>query len=157
MLTPLDIHNKEFRKVFRGYSEAEVDEFLDQVVRDFEFLIRENNEMKEKLSRAEERLAQYEEIENTLRNALVVAQTSAEEVRANSKKEAELIIKESKQRANEIIEEAQAKVKEAYSELENIKREMLTFKTRMKALLRSYMDLLEEEMSDIDDTKVVPA
>ena len=39
-LSPLDIHNKEFSKSFRGYSENEVDEFLDLVVAEFERLIR---------------------------------------------------------------------------------------------------------------------
>lgn len=31
VLTPYDIYKKEFRRVFRGYDEQEVDEFLDQV------------------------------------------------------------------------------------------------------------------------------
>ncbi|MCL5046489.1 MAG: DivIVA domain-containing protein, partial [Actinobacteria bacterium] len=51
-LTPLDIHNKEFKKVFRGYSEEEVDEFLDEVTRDFESLIKENSSLKDELAEA---------------------------------------------------------------------------------------------------------
>jgi cell division initiation protein len=157
MLTPLDIHNKEFRKTFRGYGEAEVDEFLDQVVRDFEFLIKENNEMRERLGEVEDKLARYVEMEETLRNALVVAQASAEEVRANSKKEAELIIKEAQQRADEILLEAQVKVREAHSEYQDMHHKGLLFKGRMRALLNTFMELLAEETSDLDDTKIIPA
>lgn len=40
-LTPLDIHNKEFSKGFRGYNEDEVNEFLDQIMKDLEILIKE--------------------------------------------------------------------------------------------------------------------
>ena len=40
MLTPLDIHNKEFKRGFRGYNEEEVDEFLDRVIKDYEQLYR---------------------------------------------------------------------------------------------------------------------
>lgn len=40
-LTPLDIHNKEFSKGFRGYNEDEVNEFLDQIMKDLEILMKE--------------------------------------------------------------------------------------------------------------------
>lgn len=40
-LTPLDIHNKEFGKGFRGYNEDEVNEFLDQIMKDLEILMKE--------------------------------------------------------------------------------------------------------------------
>lgn len=40
-LTPLDIHNKEFSKGFRGYNEDEVNEFLDQIMKDLEILTKE--------------------------------------------------------------------------------------------------------------------
>jgi cell division initiation protein len=48
MLSPLDIHNREFKKSLRGYDEADVDAFLDQVIRDFETLYRENTSLKER-------------------------------------------------------------------------------------------------------------
>ena len=44
-LTPLDIHNKEFSRSFRGYDEDQVNEFLDQVIKDYEALIRENKDL----------------------------------------------------------------------------------------------------------------
>lgn len=40
-LTPVDIHNKEFSKRMSGYDRDEVNEFLDQVIKDYELLIRE--------------------------------------------------------------------------------------------------------------------
>ena len=46
-LTPLDIHNKEFGKSFRGYDEDEVNEFLDQVIKDYEIVIREKKELEQ--------------------------------------------------------------------------------------------------------------
>ncbi len=47
-LTPLDIHNKEFSRGFRGYDEDEVNEFLDQVIKDYEMVLREKNSLKKK-------------------------------------------------------------------------------------------------------------
>lgn len=40
-LSPIDINNKEFTRAFRGYAEDEVNEFLDQIIQDYEILIRE--------------------------------------------------------------------------------------------------------------------
>ena len=50
-LTPIDIHNQEFSKVFRGYDEDEVNEFLDQIIKDYEILLREKKELEDKLER----------------------------------------------------------------------------------------------------------
>ncbi len=48
MIAPIEIENKEFKKVLRGYKEEEVDEFLDLVKEDYEQLYRENAELKGK-------------------------------------------------------------------------------------------------------------
>ena len=52
MITPADIENKEFSRVKKGYSEEEVDEFLDLIIVDMEKLIRENHQLKNELSKA---------------------------------------------------------------------------------------------------------
>jgi len=70
MLTPMEIHNKEFKKVMRGFKEEEVDEFLDKVVTDFERLYRENGELKDKLSVINEKVDSYSLMEKTLQNTL---------------------------------------------------------------------------------------
>ena len=49
MITPLDIQNKEFKKSFRGYKESEVDQFLDEIIEDYEKLYKENIELKDKI------------------------------------------------------------------------------------------------------------
>ena len=70
-LTPLDIHNKEFKRSFRGYNEDEIDDFLDQVVNDYEKLFRENDNLKEELSRMKKDNAQYQKLENNLKETLL--------------------------------------------------------------------------------------
>ncbi|HHV80019.1 MAG TPA: DivIVA domain-containing protein [Firmicutes bacterium] len=145
MLTPLDIHNKEFRRSFRGYNEDEVDEFLDQVVRDFEIMTKENAELKERLAELDSEVARFKKLEETLNNTLVVAQATAEEVKNNAHKEAELIIKDAQRQAAEILEEARRKYRECEASFENLKGEIQTFKARMRAMLHSYLELLDEE------------
>ncbi|NPV71642.1 MAG: DivIVA domain-containing protein [Firmicutes bacterium] len=145
MLTPLDIHNKEFRRGFRGYSETEVDEFLDEIVRDFEVLLKENAEYKQKIEDLEEKVAHFRLIEDTLNNTLVVAQRTAEEVKNNAHKEAEIIVRDAGAQADKIIEENQLRVRQIHAQYQDLKHEVEVFRARMRALLQSYLDIIDRE------------
>ncbi|HML87159.1 MAG TPA: DivIVA domain-containing protein [Methylomusa anaerophila] len=142
MLTPLDIHNKEFKHGFRGYNEEEVDEFLDQVVKDYETLYRENIDLKETVERLNGKLEHYQHMENTLHSTLVIAQETAEEVKLNAKKETELIIKEAEIRAQGMVDEAFAKVRRLTGEYEDLQKQSQIFRTRLRTLLQAQMDML---------------
>ena len=100
-LTPLDIHNKEFSRGFRGYDEDEVNEFLDLVIKDYEMLIREKKELEERLNEMTERLGHFTTIEETLNKSIIVAQEAAEEVKRNAQKEAKVIVKEAEKNLTE--------------------------------------------------------
>lgn len=145
MLTPLDIHQKEFKRTFRGYSEAEVDEFLDEVVRSFEHLLKDNSDLKAEMEKAREEAARYRKIEETLQSALVVAQRTAEEVKQAAQREADLIIKEARSRARAIEEAAREKNISAMDEVERLRRSHAAFLSRMKASAISYLSQIESE------------
>ncbi|MDU4959838.1 MAG: DivIVA domain-containing protein [Sporomusaceae bacterium] len=148
MLTPLDIHNKEFKKGFRGYNEDDVDQFLDKVIKDFEKLYRENIELKETLERLSAKLEHYQNLETTLNNTLVVAQETAEDVKLNAKKEAELILKEAEVAASRTVEEARGKARKLTGEFEDLQRQTHIYRGRMRTLLQAQLDMLnaaEEE------------
>jgi len=157
VLTPLDVHQKEFRRAFRGYSEIEVDEFLDEIVRELEGLLKENTAYKEQLAAAGEELRHYKNIEETLQNTLVVAQEAAESLRANAKKEADVILMEARANADRLMKESQERVREVMQELESLKRERTAFLAKCKAFARTYLELLErEEASDDNKPKTAP-
>lgn len=94
-ITSMDITEKEFKKVLRGYSPEEVDEFLDKMSEDYEALYKENSSQKEKLSNVQEKIDHYNKMESTIQNTLILAQNAAEQARENAKKESELILKNS--------------------------------------------------------------
>jgi cell division initiation protein len=142
MITPLDIQNKEFTKGLRGYKEVEVDEFLDNVIDSYEKVYNENAEMKERIRLLEEQLEKYNSLEKTLKDTLVVAQSTAEEVAINASKKAELIIKEAEDRGRKIIDGANNEVMDIRKEYEESKKEFQIFKTRFKTLLESQLDLV---------------
>lgn len=85
LLTPMDIHNKEFKRGFRGYNEKEVDDFLDQVVKDYEKLQQDNEKLRAELARNQKDIEQYQKLEKNIQDTLLVAQRTAEQVTSSAK------------------------------------------------------------------------
>ncbi len=148
MLTPLDIHNKEFKRSFRGYNEEEVDEFLDSVIKDYEQLYRENIELKENMDRLNSKLEHFQHMENTLHNTLIVAQETAEEVKLNAKKSTELMIKETEINAQKLIDEASNKVRRMASEYQDLRKQVDVYRVRMRTLVQAQLEILGEPVED---------
>ncbi|WP_026559431.1 DivIVA domain-containing protein [Bacillus sp. J37] len=144
-LTPLDIHNKEFNKGFRGYDEDEVNEFLDQVIKDYEMIIREKKELESRVTELNEKLGHFTNIEETLNKSIVIAQEAAEEVKRNAQKESKLIIKEAEKNADRIINESLSKSRKIAMEIEELKKQSKVFRTRFQMLIEAQLDLLKND------------
>ena len=87
MITPIELLGKELKRGF-GYKAIEVDEFLEEVARDYEKVYKENNELKERVSALTENLDHYRVIEESLKKALVLAEETSKETIANADKAA---------------------------------------------------------------------
>lgn len=144
-LTPLDIHNKEFSRGFRGYDEDEVNEFLDQVIKDYEIVIREKKELEEKVSELSEKLNYFSNIEDTLNKSIVIAQETGEEVKRNASKESKLIIKEAEKNADRIINESLTKSRKISLEIDELKKQSKVFRNRFRMLIKAQLELIENE------------
>jgi cell division initiation protein len=144
-LTPLDIHNKEFNKGFRGYDEDEVNEFLDQVIKDYEMIIREKKELESRVTELTEKLGHFTNIEETLNKSIIIAQEAAEEVKRNAQKESKLIIKEAEKNADRIINESLSKSRKIAMEIEELKKQSKVFRTRFQMLIEAQLDLLKND------------
>lgn len=144
-LSPLDIHNKEFTRGFRGYAEDEVNAFLDQIIKDYEIIIREKKELEEKVKTMLEQMNHYNALEDTLQKSIVVAQEAADEVRRNSQKEAKLIVKEAEKNADRIVNEALAKARKITIEIDELKKQSKVFRNRFKMLVEAQLDLLNTD------------
>jgi len=142
-ITPVDVHNKEFRRSLWGFNEDEVDEFLDELGADYEAVIRERDALREQVDSLRRQLLQYKELEDNLQRALVVAQSTAEEVRQSARKESELTVQEAQGRAQRILEEAQAKIRALENDHRELEREINVYRARVRSLLQSQMDLVD--------------
>jgi len=143
MLSPLDIHNREFKKSLRGYDEADVDAFLDEIIRDFEALYRENTAVKEKINMAEDKIKSVQAMEESLKRALLVAQEAGDQLKMNARREGELIIREAELQSRKIIDEAMVRAQKIVSEHDQVRKDAVVCRARLKTILQAQMDLLE--------------
>ncbi|NLJ98325.1 MAG: DivIVA domain-containing protein [Tissierellia bacterium] len=150
MITPLDIQNKEFKRVFRGYKESDVDKFLDDIVEDYESIYKENMELKDKIVALSEQIKQYNNLEETLKDTLIVAQGTADEVTTAARNKAQLIVEEAEMAAKKLISTADDEVKNIREEYEYLKKEIFIFKTRYKSFIEAQLITLDEFYSKIE-------
>ncbi len=145
MITPLDIENKRFAKqMMNGYSVEEVDDFLDELTIDYSKNYKEVNELKTKVEELNSSLAQYKTIESTLQNTLVMAQTTAEEVKNVAKQKADQIVDEAKANAQKKVDELNNEIILKQKELDDVKKQFDIYKAKMESLLISQLELLKD-------------
>jgi cell division initiation protein len=138
-ISPLDIQQQQFKvKTFRGLDPDDVDAFLQTVAGEMEGLIRENNEMKEQQARQSRDMLDMAEKERELRETLLSAQRVIEEMKANARKEAELIVTEAELKGERIIADAERQLGELKARIEDVRRQKIQFEMSLKGILDSY-------------------
>ena len=148
MLTPLDIENKRFTKTIKGYNVDEVDDFLDQVTLEYEKLYKENAEYKSKFDGLNKELEHYKTVEHTLQNTLLMAQSTAEDIKTMAQKQADQIIEDAKSEAQKMVENVNKDEVEIRRKTEELKKQFDVYKAKMEALLISQLELLQDKSED---------
>ena len=149
MLTPLEIETKKFSKqMVNGYNVDEVDEFLDLLTADYEKLYKENAEARDRIEQLNSDVTHYKTIENTLQSTLMMAQSTAEEVKEVARQQAEQIIKEAEGNARKSVDDLGQEILMKKKELEDIKKQFDVYKAKMESLLISQLELLKDINKD---------
>ncbi len=149
MITPLDIENKKFSKqLMNGYSVEEVDDFLDELTADYSKSYKEATELKAKVDELTKSLEHYKTIEETLQNTLVMAQTTADDVKKVAQQQADQIINEAKSMAQKQAGDLDNEMIAKKKELEDVKKQFDIYKAKMESLLISQLELLKDVNKD---------
>lgn len=144
MIKPSDIETKDFKKVALGYSADEVDQFLDEILVDYEKLYTESIELKDKIGILNESVDYYRSIEKTLQNTLILAEKTAEETRESAITRGEQIQKEAELSAAEILRTSKNKLFEIEHEISKLKSQYELMRTRVKLLLYAEIELIDK-------------
>ena len=159
VLSPQDIHNKEFSQKMRGYSVDEVNDFLDQIIKDYQIVLQENKDLHSKLNESDDKLKYFNDLKDSLNQSIIVAQEAADKVKTNSKKEAEITSKEAQkqaadvvntanEKANRIIQETSKKAKKLAVETDDLKKNTRVFRQRLQVMLESQLEVIKAKEWD---------
>ena len=147
-LTPLDIQRHEFQqRTFRGLDRAEVRMFLNAVSEEMEHLRSDNEKMSEEVRRLTALLSEHHQREEILKNTLVAAQRTSEELKENAKKQSQMLLKEAELAADRLVEAAQSRahdIEKDILELKMQKRQVLNSILAAIANLRNLIQLMSE-------------
>lgn len=151
-LTPVEILHREFKRGFRGYQDSDVQEFLREVAREQERVLAELARLKEEKQLLQQRLAQFERMQDTLQKTLVMAQTAAEDTRVNAQRRADLIVADAERQREEILNAARAQAQEMAFEAARVRNQADQFEAQLRAQLRAHEDLLNQQRLGTEDT-----
>lgn len=171
MITPVEVLGKELKRGF-GYKAIEVDEFLEDLAKDYEKIYKENNELREKVSALTENLDHYRTIEESLKRALVLAEETSKETIENATQKAQTMEAEASRNAKELVTKAQAEAdkivtsakddfreeKEKHEEmisnyqklLHKLESDYQSYKTRMKQFINGQLEILNNPVYEIE-------
>lgn len=135
-IKPIDILNKSFNQGIRGYNKVEVDDFMRQISESFEELLTQHTRLLERTEIQDAEIKRYKDIENSLNSTLILAQKTSDDMRANAKAEAELILREARASASEELELTRLQIDE-------LKKNKMRFETEFRVMLKSYLELCE--------------
>lgn len=143
--TSADLGSIAFRKTFfDGYSKKQVDSLLAKIIEDYNEMNNSIHELKCQISTLNETVQHYKVLEESLQHSILVAQHTAEQIKANACDKAKNIIEEAEIKAQKIIGDAANEARNIQVKYEQLKNEVYTFKTKSEALLQAQMDVLKQ-------------
>lgn len=145
MLTPNDIENKVFKKSkMKGYDIDDVEDFLEQLLADYEALYKENAEIKDKFNAMQESISYYKSVEEGINKTIENAQSTADNMKEVAKREAETIKQEAEADARRHIEELNNEIRRKEELLEDKKKQMQIYRIRVSSMLEAQLKILNE-------------
>jgi cell division initiation protein len=132
-ITPVELHHVKLKRGLLGYRRGPVDRLLDEVEHSFEQTWRERGEFADRIEQLQGELSRHQDLETLLRTTLVSAEKSAHELKAQAKKEADLVLEEALAEARSVTMAAR------------VERERLVAEARrVRALLEAALDAAED-------------
>ena len=157
-VSPLDLRQSRFRKAFRGFDRAEVSALLAEVADDYEFALREVDNLRQEVAKMEALLSQHREHERDLRNTLVTAQKLSDDIRANAEAQARQIVREAEGRSDLLLQKTQARLEDVQREIDGMKLKRREVENSLESsitTLRSTLEFVREQEQRERDEKIL--
>lgn len=141
-LTPLEIQKQTFSKKFKGYEPAEVHGYLNLVAEEIERLVKDVDRLSRENAMLRDEMEEHNQRERILKDTLLSAQKVSEEVKANARKEGELIVKDAELLSERLVSQAMARVADLERAIQDLKMERRQARNKLTATLDTIQQLL---------------
>lgn len=141
-LTPLEIQKQTFSRAIKGYNADEVRAYLHLVAEEIERLVKDVDRLSRENAMLREELDDHNQRERILKDTLLSAQKVSEDVRANARKEAELIVKDAELLSDRLVSQAQARVGDLERTIQELKMERRAARNKLQTMLDTTQQLL---------------
>ena len=141
-LTPLDIQRQTFSRALKGYNTDEIRAYLQLVAEEIERLLKDVDRLSRENGMLREDLDEHNARERILKDTLLSAQKVSEDVRANARKEAELIVKDAELLSDRLVSQAQARVGDLERTIQELKMERRAARNKLQTMLDTTQQLL---------------
>lgn len=146
MLTPNDIENRVFKKAkMKGYDIDDVEDFLEEMLGDYEYLYKQNAELKDKVDAMQESVAYYKSVEEGINKTIENAQSTADNMKEVAKREADTIRQEAEAESKNRLENIKQEIRRAEELLEDKKKQMQIYRIRVSSMLEAQLKILNED------------
>ena len=142
-LTIVDIQHKAFKKALQGYDRSDVDQYLEEIMETLEDEAQQRAALDAEISDMRERISHFKAMEESLQNTLLLAQRTADEVKANAHKEADLIRHEARVNVEKEIASLADRANDARREHQRAVETAEKAKGELRSLLMTHLSLLE--------------
>jgi cell division initiation protein len=150
-ITPLDVRKQEFKRGMRGYDNEEVRAFLANVADEYEAVLVDNKQLRERILEQDEKLTEFRNLEKALRDTLMTAEKVMQESKENARRQGEVMISEARQKAQETLAEGRARLEDLRREALAVHREKDTFLARFRSLAEAQIQFCEAHRHDFRD------
>lgn len=144
-ITPVDVQHRSFKKVLQGYDRSEVDQFLDEIIETLEDEAHRRAALEADIADLKERISHFKAMEESLQNTLVLAQRTADEVKASAHKEADLIREQARLAAEREIANYNDAIAEVRREHQRASEATEKARSELRSILMTHLSLLERE------------
>lgn len=144
---------RKFDTVFRGYDKVQVQKCLDEIINNYEQLLRKSQKTEENNKKLLEQIAYYQKIEDTMNRAIYTAESAGDQIKSSARKEAEILVNEARRNASRIINDALLKAEKAQNHADQLKRNTNVLKRRLRQIIENQLEVIEE-MDKVDFNEV---
>ena len=135
---------KKFSSSFKGYNKSEVNAFINEVTEEYEHMLNELKRKDLKIKDLEDKLVRYQNMENTLNRALLVAEDASNQIKRMARDESKSIVDDARKNASRIVNDALLKAQKLENDAEELRRKIILFKKRFRTAVENELEAIEQ-------------